>query len=310
MKLILADAFGDEIPCYKFFNGDFRKVLLYETDYGNEFDDTAAIVIKDLPLTEKKRFGFSDLHEILRILRSENGCPWDKAQTPESIRKNTLEETYELLDAIEKKDDDAIIEELGDFFLQAFFYVCFGEESHAFTLHDVMSGVCSKLISRHTHIFGCDTAKNSSQALDVWEKNKQKEKGFSCGAEYLESVPKSFPAALRAHKVGSRSGKYNMDFSSVEQVADKVKEEFREVFAEVEKGSETGVYEECGDLLFAVVSLVRLLGVNSELALNSATDKFLKRFRKTEELVLKDGKNMKELSEKELDAYYNEAKKY
>lgn len=173
-----------------------------------------------------------------------------------------------------------------------------------------MSGVCSKLISRHTHIFGCDTAKNSSQALDVWEKNKQKEKGFACGAEYLESVPKSFPAALRAHKVGSRSGKYNMDFSSVEQVADKVKEEFREVFAEVEKGSETGVYEECGDLLFAVVSLVRLLGVNSELALNAATDKFLKRFRKTEELVLKDGKNMKELSEKELDEYYNEAKKY
>lgn len=101
-----------------------------------------------------------------------------------------------------------------------------------------------------------------------------------------------------------------MDFSSVEQVADKVKEEFREVFAEVEKGNEKGVYEECGDLLFAVVSLVRLLGVNSELALNAATDKFLKRFRKTEELVLKDGKNMKELSEKELDEYYNEAKKY
>ncbi len=310
VKLVLSDIFGDEIPCYKFFNGDFKQIKLYESDYGNEFDETSALVIKDLPLTQKQRFDLTDLHDILKVLRSENGCPWDKAQTPLTIRSNTLEETYELLDAVEKKDDEAIIEELGDFILQAFFYVCFGEEDKTYTLSDVTSGICRKLISRHTHIFGKDHASSSAQALDVWEKNKQAEKGFSCGAEYLESVPKSFPALLRAHKVGSRAGKYNMDFSSVEQVADKVKEEFNEVLEEVKAKNKQGIYEEAGDLLFAVVSFVRLLGVNGELALNAATDKFLKRFKKTEELVLKDGKNMKELSEKELDKYYNEAKKY
>lgn len=310
VKLVLSDLFGDEIPCYKFFNGTFSEILLYESDYGTDFDETSAIVIKDLPLAQKKRFDLYDLHDILKVLRSENGCPWDRAQTPETITKNTLEETYELIDAVLKKDTENVTEELGDFMLQAFFYVCFGEESKAFTLSDVSSGICHKLISRHSHIFGSDSAKDSAQALDVWEKNKQKEKGFSSGAEYLESVPKSFPAVLRAHKVGSRSKKYNMDFSSYEEAAKKVKEEYAEVLEEVKRGNEKGVYEESGDLLFAVVSFVRLLGVDGELALNAATDKFLKRFRKTEELVLKDGKNMRELSAEELDKYYHESKKY
>ena len=310
VKLRLADLFGDDIPCYKFFNDQFKKIPLYESDYGNEFDYTSAIVIGQAPLIDKSRFTTDDLADILRILRSPDGCPWDKAQTPESIRKNLIEETYELIDAVNNDDDDAILEEVGDVLLQAFFYIQFEEEKGYFNLDDAVSGVCNKLISRHTHIFGKDTAKDARQALDVWEKNKQKEKGFECGAEYLESVPKSFPSVLRAHKVGSRSAKYNMDFSSVEQSADKVKEEFNEVLEEYKKKNEDGIYEESGDLLFAVVSFVRLLGVNGELALNSATDKFLKRFRKTEELVIKDGKNMKELSEEELDKYYHEAKKY
>lgn len=310
VKLVLSDLFGDEIPCYKFFNGTFSKIMLYESDYGNDFDETSAIVIKELPLAKKRRFDLYDLKDILNVLRSENGCPWDRVQTPESIRKNTVEETYELIDAISKNDTECVIEELGDFMLQAFFYVCFGEESKAFTLSDVSSGISNKLVSRHTHIFGKDSANSSAKALDVWEKNKQKEKGFTCGAEYLESVPKSFPAVLRAHKVGSRSKKYNMDFSSFEEAAEKVKEEYKEVLEEVKKGNEKGIYEESGDLLFAVVSFVRLLGVDGELALNSATDKFLKRFRKTEELVIKDGKNMQELSAEELDKYYHESKKY
>ena len=310
VKLRLADLFGDDIPCYKFFNDRFKKIPLYESDYGNEFDYSSAIVINEIPLTEKSRFTVDDLSEILRILRSPDGCPWDKAQTPESIRKNLIEEVYELIDAVNNDDDDAILEETGDVLLQAFFYIQFEEEKGYFNLNDAVSGICNKLINRHTHIFGKDTAKDAGQALDVWEKNKQKEKGFGCGAEYLESVPESFPSVLRAHKVGSRSAKYNMDFSSPEQCADKVKEEFYEVLEEYKKKNEKGIYEESGDLLFAVVSFVRLLGVNGELALNSATDKFLKRFRKTEELVIKDGKNMKELSEEELDKYYHEAKKY
>lgn len=309
VKLVLQNEFGDEIPCYKFFNGNFKKIKLYEADYGDEFDGTAAIVVDKLDLTEKQRFSLYDLDEILRILRGENGCPWDKAQTPESIMKNTVEETYELLDAIKSGDDIAVFEEVGDLLLQAFFYIRFAEERGAFTLQDVSSGICNKLISRHTHIFGADRATDDRAALDVWEKNKQKEKGFNSGYEYLASVPKSFPSVLRADKVGSRSGKYNMDFESVEQVADKVKEEFYEVLQEYKNKNEKGIYEECGDLLFAVVSFVRLLGVNGELSLNDATDKFLRRFKKTEELAFKDGKNLKELSAEEIDRYYNESKK-
>lgn len=309
VKLVLQNEFGDEIPCYKFFNGNFKKIKLYEADYGDEFDGTAAIVVGKLDLTEKQRFSLYDLDEILRILRGENGCPWDKAQTSESIMKNTVEETYELLDAIKSGDDIAVSEEVGDLLLQAFFYIRFAEERGAFTLQDVSSGICNKLISRHTHIFGSDSAADDRAALDVWEKNKQKEKGFNSGYEYLSSVPKSFPSVLRADKVGSRSGKYNMDFESVEQVADKVKEEFYEVLQEYKNKNEKGIYEECGDLLFAVVSFVRLLGVNGELSLNDATDKFLRRFKKTEELAFKDGKNLKELSAKEIDRYYNESKK-
>ena len=216
VKLVLQNEFGDEIPCYKFFNGNFKKIKLYEADYGNEFDGTAAIVVDKLDLTEKQRFSLYDLDEILRILRGENGCPWDKAQTPESIMKNTVEETYELLDAIKSGDEVAVSEEVGDLLLQAFFYIRFAEERGAFTLQDVSSGICNKLISRHTHIFGADRATDDRAALDVWEKNKQKEKGFNSGYEYLSSVPKSFPSVLRADKVGSRSGKYNMDFESVE----------------------------------------------------------------------------------------------
>lgn len=309
VKLVLQNEFGDEIPCYKFFNGNFKKIKLYEADYGDEFDGTAAIVVDKLDLTEKQRFSLYDLDEILRILRGENGCPWDKAQTPESIMKNTVEETYELLDAIKSGDEVAVSEEVGDLLLQAFFYIRFAEERGAFTLQDVSSGICNKLISRHTHIFGADSAADDRAALDVWEKNKQKEKGFNSGYEYLSSVPKNFPSVLRADKVGSRSGKYNMDFESVEQVADKVKEEFYEVLQEYKNKNEKGIYEECGDLLFAVVSFVRLLGVNGELSLNDATDKFLRRFKKTEELAFKDGKNLKELSAKEIDRYYNESKK-
>lgn len=309
-KLALSDKFGDEIPCVKITNGIARKMKLYEIDRDEDFDGSCAIVVDKLNLIEKQRFDYDDLSEILKILRSENGCPWDRAQTPESIMQNTVEETYELLDAIKTNDKVAELEEVGDVLLQAFFYIRFAEENGDFTTNDALSGICEKLISRHTHIFGADVAANEKEALDAWEKNKQKEKGYASGYDYLSAIPKSFPSVLRAHKVGSRSAKYNMDFADAHQAADKVKEEFYEVLAEVKKGDAKGVYEESGDLLFAAVSLVRLLGVNGELALNDATDKFLKRFKKTEELVLKDGKNMKSLSAEELDAYYNESKKY
>ena len=248
------------------------------------------------------------MHEIVEILRSENGCPWDRAQTKESIRKDVIEEAYELVDAINRNDEDGMLEESGDLILQAVFSSIFAEERRSFTLRDALSGICSKLIARHTHIFGADKATNAENALEIWDKNKQKEKGFETGAEYLASVPLNFPALMRAQKVGSRAKKFNMDFENALAVFEKVKEELNEVKCELDNSDSKKLAEEIGDLLFAIVSLARLLGLESEEILNLSTDKFIKRFKKTEELILKDGKDMKSLSAEEIDGYYNASK--
>ncbi len=309
VKLVLSDLYGDEIPVYKFKNGVFKKIKLYESDFDNDFDYSSALVIDKVPLTKKTRFNLDDLHQIVKILRSENGCPWDRAQTKESIRKDIIEEAYELVDSINRNDEDGMLEESGDLVLQAVFSSVFAEERRSFTLRDALSGICTKLIARHTHIFGADKATNAENALDIWDKNKQKEKGFESGGEYLESVPHNLPALMRAQKVGSRAKKFNMDFDSALAVFNKVKEELGEVECELNKGNSKGLAEELGDLLFAVVSLARLSGLECEEILNLSTNKFIERFKKTEKLILNDGKQMKELSAEEIDGYYNASKK-
>ncbi len=308
-KLLLASRFGDEIPCYKFVNGTFKKIKLYEFDLENDFDYSSALAIDRLDFLHKERHSFDDLIEMLKVLRSENGCPWDRAQTKESIRINTIEEAYELVDAITKGDDELILEETGDLILQAAFQAVFGEERGAFDYVDVLSGICNKLISRHTHIFGSDSAKNAEAALSVWDKNKQKEKGYSSGAEYISAVPKNLPALLRAEKVGSRAKKYNLDFENAEQVFEKLNEESEELKAAIKEENAEHIKEECGDLLFTVVNLLRKLGVEAEEALTLSTEKFIDRFKMAEDAAIKDGKNVKELSPKEFDKYYNESKK-
>ena len=308
VKLTLSDLFGDEIPAYKFKNGTFTKIKLYESDFDNEYDYSCALVIDKLPLIQKTRFNLDDLHEIVSVLRSENGCPWDRAQTKESIRKDIVEEAYELVDAINRNDEDGMLEESGDLILQAVFSSIFAEERRSFTLRDALSGICTKLIERHTHIFGTDKATSAENALEIWDKNKQKEKGFESGGEYLESVPTNLPALMRAQKVGSRAKKFNMDFDSAFDVFEKIKEELHEVKEELDKGDSKKLANELGDLLFAVVSLARLSSLESEELLNLSTNKFIERFKKTEELIIKDGKDMKSLSAKEIDGYYNASK--
>lgn len=309
VKLAISSAFGDDIPVTLFSNGKSKQIRLYELDRQSDLGFLSAIAIDELPLTTKTRYSVEDLLDILKILRGENGCPWDKAQTKESILPNTVEETYELLDAVKSGDESAIMEELGDLILQAAFQAIFAEERGTFTFADAISALCEKLITRHTHIFGDDTATDAESALSVWDKNKSKEKGYENGYEYLNSVPKNFPALMRADKISKRSGKYNMDFLSADDALKKVYEELDEVKAELGKDKDK-LGEECGDFLFAAASYVRKLGYDSETALSAATEKFLKRFKITEELVLKDGKNMRELTASQTDEYYNESKKY
>lgn len=309
IKLALSERFGDEIEVYKINSQKIKKIKLYEFDFDDDFDYSSALAVDKLSFLEKTRFCIGDLHEILKALRAENGCPWDREQTPDSIRMNTIEETYELLDAIQKRDDDAIVEELGDVLLQVMFQILFGEERSAFTYDDVISSICEKLISRHTHIFGKDKVSSADEALSLWDKNKRKEKGFDNGSEYINAVPKNLPALMRAQKVGKRASKYNFDFSSDKQIVDKIFEELKEIEEATAIGDQAKIKEEYGDLLFSAVNLARKAGVDAEEALTISTDKFVLRFTKLETAISDDGKNIKELSEKEIDEYYDEIKK-
>lgn len=260
-------------------------------------------------IVKKQNFTFEDLADIVRYLRSENGCPWDRAQTHDSIEINLIEETYELIDAIKKRSPEKMIEESGDVILQPLFHAIMGEEEGTFTLQEVIDGECRKLIDRHSHIFGNDTACDEAAALKQWEKNKYVEKKLETAGQRVSDIPNNFPALLRAEKVQKRAAKFNCDFSSVEQIYDKIKEETEEVRNAELTGDKQKLQEEIGDLLFTAVNLARFYGVECETALSSSTEKFISRFLQVEELITNDGKTFGELTPEEVDGYYNEVKK-
>ena len=309
VKLKLCDMFGDEADAFFVSEKGAKKIKLFEADRQNDYGAFSAIVLGDIPLLEKKRFDYQDLLDLMRLLRAPGGCPWDRAQTHESIRANMIEEAYELVDAIDLKDDEKISEETGDVLMQGAFHSVLGEERGAFTAADVLSGVCGKLIFRHSHIFGTDKAEGESGALSVWEKNKQKEKGQKTAGDSVRDVPKAFPAVMRAQKAGKRAAKYGYDFKDADEAAAKVGEELSELMEALASGEQSRIREEAGDLLFSAVNVGRLAGADCETALRESTDKFIARFLKTEELILADGKKMEELSSDELWEYYARAKK-
>jgi tetrapyrrole methylase family protein/MazG family protein len=264
--------------------------------------------VERVELLNKKRFTLADLKDIVVRLRRPDGCPWDKVQTPESIKMNVVEEAYELLDAIDSGDDDKVLEETGDILLQATFHAVMKEEAGSFDLTDVCTGICEKLITRHTHIFGKDKAENEEGALSVWEKNKMKEKHHETFADAVNDVPKCFPAAMRAQKVGKRAAKSGFDFACVEDASSKVEEELGEFKTAYRAGNETETEKELGDLLFAAVNVGRMAGCDCEKALKESTDKFARRFTETEKLARADGKDVTKLTEEEWDVYYRAAK--
>lgn len=307
VKLLLADLFGDETKV-KFLSQKCKEIPLYELDRQKNYDYLTAVAIERVDVVEKKRFTAEDLHEIVVRLRKPNGCPWDRVQTCETIKMNAVEEAYELVDAIDLNDDEKLLEETGDIMLQAIFHAVIKAETGAFNFTDVISGVCDKLISRHTHIFGKDKAENAEGALSVWDKNKMKEKHQETFADSVNDVPKCFPAALRAQKVGKRAAKAGMDFISFEQAKERIFDELKEFDAAFNAGDKIEAEKEIGDVLFAVVSVARKAGLDAEKALKESVERFAKRFCKAEELALKDGKVVTELSYEEWDKYYLAAK--
>ena len=231
----------------------------------------------------KERYGWEDLLTIMHLLRAPGGCPWDREQTHQSIRRNFLEETYEALDAIDRDDVPGMKEELGDVLLQVVFHAVMEEERGRFTPDDVVDGIAQKLVFRHAHVFGTAQASDSAQALEGWEAQKKLEKGYTSPADAVEAVPHTLPALWRAEKIVSRSVKAGFNWDSITGALDKLDEESAELRQAVDAGgavdSPHGVREEIGDALFILCKIAQMSGVDPEDALHRSCDKFQTRFR-------------------------------
>ena len=282
-----------------------RKIPLYELDWQEDIDYLTSIYIpKDLG--NKK--DFQDLLDIIETLRNPGGCPWDREQTHESLKSALLEECYEVIDAIENKDEDALIEELGDVLLQVVFHASIGKEDGYFDIMDVIGGISNKMINRHPHVFGNEEANTSEQVLVNWDEIKKEEKGIKTLTEEMQNIAKSIPATTRAYKVQKKAKKVGFDWDDVNCAMDKVKEELNEI-KEVYNCEDKSIIEgEVGDLLFACINVARFLEVDGELALDKTIKKFIKRFSYIENEAIKNNKNLKDMTLEEMDKLWEEAK--
>lgn len=274
----------------------------------------------------KDRYDINDMLAIMRILRSENGCPWDKEQTHKSIRKDFLEEVYEVVEAIDLEDTALLREELGDVLLQVVFHSRIEEENGSFDFGDVVNEVCQKLVTRHPHVFADVRAETSDEVLKNWNDIKQRTKGQETYYETLENVCTALPALMKAQKVGQRAARAGMDFESTTQALESLENEIAELKAAISATvdvnsnlAETGnsgrmndcrsaVADELGDVLFSCVNVARHLKLDAEEALTNSTNKFMHRFKDTEDLLRCDGVDMKSLNIDELDVYWRKAK--
>ncbi len=253
---------------------------------------------------QDKLAAFERLLKIMDDLRA--GCPWDQKQTLESLRYLTIEETYELSDAILEKDMTGIKKELGDLMLHLVFYAKIGSETGHFDIKDVLESISEKLIERHPHIYGDVKVANADDVKNNWEKIKLREKDRK---SVLDGVPNSLPAMVKAYRMQEKARGVGFDWEKAGQVWEKVNEEIRELQCEIKQGDHESIEKEFGDLLFSLVNYARFIGINPEDALERTNKKFIKRFKYIEEQTNKQGKNLKELTLQEMDAFWDEAKK-
>ena len=253
---------------------------------------------------EQKMEAFGRLLDIMDELRVK--CPWDVKQTNESLRTNTIEETYELCEAIIKDDNQEIKKELGDVLLHIVFYSKIGEEKGEFDVADVCNSLCDKLIYRHPHVFGDDAAKTAGEVEQSWEQLKLKEKGGN--KTVLEGVPASLPSIAKAHRIQDKARNAGFDWDEKEDVWSKVKEEINELETEISSMDTDKMEAEFGDLFFSLINAARLYKVNPDNALERTNQKFIHRFNHIEQEAKKQGRNLKEMTLKEMDILWNEAK--
>lgn len=256
----------------------------------------------------KDKYNIDDLISIVTLLRAPDGCPWDREQTHESIKKNFIEETYEVIEAINKNSTDGLKEELGDILLQVALHCEMEREKGSFDFDDVCDDICKKLVVRHPHVFGDVVANNTEEALSSWDAVKQSIKGIKQQSEAMDSIPLELPALMRAQKVQSKASKVGFDWDNVDGAFDKLYEEINELKIAVSNNDKPNIEEELGDMLFSCVNISRFVKVDSEEALKAATDKFIDRFKLVEMLCREEGISMKDASLDVLDSLWDKAK--
>lgn len=256
----------------------------------------------------KDNYDINDFLRLITVLRSPGGCPWDRKQTHESIKKNFIEETYEVVEAINKADAQSLREELGDVLLQVAMHSEMESEKGSFDFNDVVNDICKKLVLRHPHVFGDVAAQSSDEALQSWDQVKLKTKGMKKQSEAIIKVPREFPALMRAQKVQEKAAKAGFDWDNVNGAVEKLHEEIDELETALAAGVGKDIEEEFGDVLFSCVNVSRFIGADSEEALTASADKFIKRYLLVEQLAADDGVDMKSASIEELDKLWNKAK--
>lgn len=260
-------------------------------------------------MNERAKKEFAELLETVSTLRSPNGCPWDRKQTHESLKKYAIEETYELVESIESGDPQKLKDELGDVMLQVLLHAQMAKENDQFDIADVCQNLREKLQRRHPHVFSDVEVNGVDDVLTNWEKIKRSEPGYDDRVSILDGVPASLPALMRAAKLSKKAARTGFDWPNVYAIIDKLKEEIQELEEAIESGSQELVQDEIGDLLFTVVNIARFQGIDPEESLRRMLDRFIERFSKIEEHARETGRNISDMTLAEMDEVWDAAKK-
>ncbi len=260
------------------------------------------------PGTAQPRYDYEALKQVIQRLRSPEGCPWDRAQTHESLKRYLIEETYETLEAIDIGDPEKIRDELGDVLLQVLLHAEIASERGQFNMDDVVHGVAAKMIARHRHVFGDEEAATAEEVVALWERVKKEEKGQKTHTQNLLDVPPHLPALMRGYKVQHKAAKAGFDWDHIDGAWAKVREEMAELEAAAAAEDRAHMAEELGDLLFAVVNVSRFMDVQPELALTGTIEKFIRRFSAVEEMTGASGAKLEEMTLAQMDALWDRVK--
>lgn len=283
-------------------------VMLHEMDKTGSMDYLTSIYIPKVEKS-KKYNNIDDLVSLIKVLRGENGCPWDRKQNHNTLKPYLIEECYEAIDAIDKGDIEAMVEELGDVLLQVLLHAQIGKEDGEFDLRDIITVLNNKLVKRHPHVFSDASVSSEIGAKKSWEESKKEEKGIERYSDMLVGIPRAMPSLTRSYKIQEKAALAGFDWDDVGDAMNKVDEELAELKEVYKSAKNDRIVEETGDLLFAVVNVSRFLKIQPELALNGTIEKFIRRFRFMEEIALSLGKNLDIMALHEMDLLWNRAKK-